>query len=282
MILSDDDGSETSSQTDPELPDSYDIDSDNAWPEALEALITDIKTVKPIHILLVLSIFILFTICVVLDISEYQNTQNSWVRDRIRTNWNNEQSSHIAFVRQYNVDKAAFQKDLYHHKEITSERAAEEKTRSQISDSRSQQEKEWEKKWKERKAIEGGWLEWERQMKEEKSSLRWSYPQAANANGRGKQCLGYGIREYTATLMHVPKGVSEKDILANCSRLPIEIHGVELSKPDFCDIVKSGWSNREYVGHWNLYSEPGCMTFWEKFEAKVPTPVYTYVHDFCH
>lgn len=57
--------------------------------------------------------------------------------------------------------------------------------------------------------------------------LRWDKPQ------KGEHCMAYGTREYTARLRNAP---IFSDWAGACSNTKVEINGITVSKPTFCEI----------------------------------------------
>ncbi|KAJ7602241.1 hypothetical protein DFH06DRAFT_1208558 [Mycena polygramma] len=64
-----------------------------------------------------------------------------------------------------------------------------------------------------------------------------------------KRCLRYDTREYSAPLLY--------NTAQACTDMPVEIHGVKISRPDQCDDKGSSG----VFGHWTVNSEPACVTY---------------------
>ena len=119
----------------------------------------------------------------------------------------------------------------------------------------------------------------ERQEKEEDARKREGIAWVGLEPGR---CLRYRLKEYTATLSHVPLGI---DGIEECWKKPIVIHGQEwfptqcedqVSKTRMPFLDKSltfinlkGLCGR-VTGHWQVdMNEPSCTPFWDYPADKV-------------
>ncbi|KAF8967443.1 hypothetical protein BDZ97DRAFT_1803342 [Flammula alnicola] len=77
-----------------------------------------------------------------------------------------------------------------------------------------------------------------------------------------RNCLRYGVKEYTATLAHVPLGF---DAIEECSKKSVMIHGKEWL-PYHCE--NQGICGRA-TGHWQVdVNEASCSPWWSYFKDK--------------
>ncbi|KAH8813524.1 hypothetical protein DL96DRAFT_1626251 [Flagelloscypha sp. PMI_526] len=149
---------------------------------------------------------------------------------------------------------------LTEDRELWNERRSTEQTRL---DKLSAKLNDWEKSLnQESEKIRSERKHWneERSQKEEeerqdtinreKAALHWIDLQPEEL------CMSYGKRKYRAKLSHLP---TDAPGTSWCWSVPVTIHGVEYSTPDWCGKV-----NGEVYGEWiATRNEPSCQTYFE-------------------
>ncbi|KAJ7646517.1 hypothetical protein FB45DRAFT_890666 [Roridomyces roridus] len=139
-----------------------------------------------------------------------------------------------------------------------------EVVRQRWEEERRELDEKWDELLRDRETwvheCEIGRREEERKRKEEEDRVRAAF--AWDGIVAGRTCLRYGTRQYTARIVNIPR---EYDPLKACSETEVDIHGVKMASPHWCE--DRGCNG--VFGHWTVDSgEPSCATHFDYFKDK--------------